>query len=93
MDACIDQCKVKTCEPDDHTKIGCNQMFNCAQACKMRDLGLSKMQCGAKCKRTGQSGCSPEVQGFKFSLCSACKREGCSTWPSVEECVAGCYFY
>merc|ERR1712013_117455 len=75
------------------TKIGCNQMFNCPQACKMRDLGLSKRQCRAKCQRTGQSGCSPVVEGFKFSLCSECSREGCSTWPSVQECERGCDFY
>ena len=93
LDACIDQCKIETCSTDDSTKIGCNQMFNCPQACKMRDLGLSKTQCRAKCQRTGQSGCSPVVEGFKFSLCSECSREGCSTWPSVQECERGCDFY
>merc|ERR1719206_527365 len=93
LDACIDQCKIETCYPDDNTKTGCNQMFNCPQACKMRDLGLSRTQCRAECQRTGESGCYPVVQGFKFNLCSGCNREGCSRWPSVEECVAGCDFY
>merc|ERR1711872_606683 len=31
LDACVEQCKTQMCDPDDDTRNGCNQMFNCPQ--------------------------------------------------------------
>merc|ERR1712013_733209 len=70
--------------------------YHSCHSCIYVFCGLVRERYGislAKCQRTGQSGCSPVVEGFKFSLCSECSREGCSTWPSVQECERGCDFY
>jgi len=93
LEACVEQCKTEMCYSDDDTKDGCNQMFNCPQACMMRHLGLSENRCRSRCERNGQSGCSPTVKGFRFNLCGPCNRWGCPTWPTVRECQASCAFY
>ena len=95
LDLCMHVCSKTHCAVDEHTRLGCNQMFSCAQACKMRDLGLSVGQCWLQCQRNGQSGCSPTVLGWQFNLCVECNRAGpgCSKYPSVEECQDGCDFY
>ena len=90
MTSCIESCKVKACSKDTDTKKGCNQMYSCSHGCKMRQLGVDKKTCEKNCQRKGSSGCSPKVNGFKFSLCTSCNREGCSKWPEIAECETGC---
>ena len=74
-------------------------MYSCAQACKIRSLGVNESSCRQQCQRTGQSGCSPTVNGFKFDLCRECiperinREDGCSRWPTVDECSEGCSNY
>merc|ERR1712115_68497 len=93
LEMCVENCRREACMSDDNTKVGCNQMFNCPQGCKMRDLGVPERKCKRKCKRNGQSGCSPVVKGFEFSLCRDCNRAGCPRWPEVDERKAGCSYY
>ena len=95
MAKCTEFCRQNTCAPDTDTRVGCNQMFNCPQACKMRDLGLSRSECEQKCQRNGGSGCNPTVKGWTFRLCRDCNRNNpsCTTWPTVEECKKGCNAY
>ena len=93
LDMCVDKCSKEVCSPDVDEENGCNQMYSCAQACKIRDLGISRRRCKRECDRTGQSGCSPVVSGFQFALCGPCNRSGCNRWPTIEECEAGCSFY
>ena len=40
---CINSCSLRC--PDTDVKYGCNQMFSCAQACKMRELGMDTDRC------------------------------------------------
>ena len=93
LDQCVTRCTKQTCAPDVSTKVGCNQMFNCPQACKMRNLGLSRDTCLVKCKPNGGSGCSPTFNSWEFMLCDGCNRAGCSEWPTVQECEVGCDLY
>ena len=94
LKTCVDKCSKDVCSPDVDVKNGCNQMYSCAQACKIRDLGMKEYQCKRECDRTGQSGCSPLVGYYQFDLCRDCNRRGCSnTWPTIRECEAGCSYY
>ena len=93
LDKCVDECSKKACAVDLHLRYGCNQMFKCAQACKMRDCGLTVTECRQKCQRNGQAGCFPLVKGWRYHLCAACNRAGCTTWPFVQECEVGCDVY
>ena len=90
---CVDACKKTACESDTDLKNGCNQMYSCSHACKMRHLGVNEDQCRKNCNRNGGSGCSTTINGYQFALCGACNRGGCSTWPSVAECEIGCASY
>jgi hypothetical protein len=92
LDRCLATCKDQACESDYSLTRGCNQMFSCSHACKIRDLGVAQDQCEELCNRNGQSGCFEAVNGYEFSLCGPCKREGCnSTFPTIEECEIGCW--
>ena len=93
MEVCIAQCKKNACEPDIDERKGCNQMYSCSHACKMRQLGVSKATCSKECIRNAESGCSPKVKGYRFELCGSCKRQGCPTWPSIKDCKVGCDSY
>ena len=93
MATCIAACVEEACAPDVDLQNGCNQMFSCSHGCQMRALGLDKDTCVTNCDRNGQSGCSPEVNGYTFNLCGPCTREGCPTWPTVAECEVGCNNY
>ena len=66
-------------------------MYSCTHACKIRDLGVEEEECKKHCDRDGQSGCcSPNVNGYQFELCGPCIREGCGTFPTINECEIGC---
>ena len=93
MTNCIEACKKKGCAPDIHLRNGCNQMYSCSHACKIRDLGVDEQTCKGHCIRTGQSGCFPTVFNYRFNLCRGCNRPGCSSWPSITECQIGCTNY
>ena len=93
LDRCIEECDKKACSGDVNTRTGCNQMYSCAHACKIRNLGVQENSCRELCQRNGQSGCSPTVKGWQFNLCAPCQRAGCSTYPSVGECESGCNLY
>merc|ERR1711915_743526 len=95
MAKCTEFCSKNACLPDMDTKIGCNQMFNCPQACKMRDLGLTRSECKIYCNSNGISGCNPTVNGWTFQLCHDCNRDypGCTSWPTTYECEQGCDAY
>ena len=94
MAKCIESCKESACAPDIDEKNGCNQMYSCSHACKMRQLGLDETTCKANCKRNGTEGCQPTVNGYQFWLCNERNREGCSSYyPTVEECEMGCSSY
>ena len=90
MTSCIESCKVKACSKDTDTKKGCNQMYSCSHGCKMRQLGVDKKTCEAKCQRHGDSGCKSEIDGYEFDLCRSCNRKGCSIFPTIGECEIGC---
>ena len=68
-------------------------MYSCPHACMMREIGVGEDECKENCNRNGQSGCSPSVNGYQFALCEPCKREGCSSWPTIDECEVGCASY
>ena len=72
-------------------------MFSCVHACKIRNLGVNEDQCRNHCDRRYESGCSPVVNGYQFSLCDSCypSRNGCSEEPrpTVKECKLGCATY
>jgi len=98
LDKCIHNCALRC--PDTNVTAGCNQMFSCAQACKMRDLGLDQETCNVMCMRNGQSGCRPKVRNHQFELCGPCVPEReepgstqCTRWPTVGECKNGCAYY
>ena len=93
MARCVEECDKTECAGDVNPRTGCNQMYSCAHACKIRDLGVAGNHCREMCQRNGQSGCSPTVRGWQFNLCRACNRAGCSTYPSIGECVRGCDIY
>jgi len=98
LEKCIHNCALRC--PDTDVKYGCNQMFSCAQACKMRDLGINQENCNIMCMRNGQSGCTPKVKDHEFELCGSCIPERaepgttqCSEWPTVKDCQNGCGYY
>lgn len=98
LEKCVNNCALRC--PDTDVEKGCNQMFSCAQACKMRDLGLDQETCNVMCLRNGQSGCDPVVNGHEFELCGPCIPERidpgttqCDRWPTVDECQDGCGYY
>merc|ERR1712183_260844 len=96
LSKCVTKCTTNSCVPDSSLTRGCNQMFSCAQACNIRDLGISRGECQHLCQRNGQSGCSPSVEGHTFDLCGECNRHDagtCSTWPTQAECEIGCFYY
>ena len=68
-------------------------MYSCSHACKIRALGVEEDACKEHCNRDGRSGCSPNVEGYQFELCGVCTREGCSTYPTIDECEIGCMEY
>merc|ERR1712141_671440 len=68
-------------------------MYSYSHACKIRDLGVDEDECKTHCERDGQSGCSPDVNGFQFELCGVCTRDSCTEWPTTSECVVGCSAY
>ena len=59
----------------------------------IRNLGVDENQCKEHCDRNATSGCSPVVNDHKFHLCHDCQRDGCSTYPSIDECQLGCASY
>ena len=97
MKKCRGECKDKACEATTHLKNGCGQMYSCSHGCKMRQLGVDETTCKSKCNRHGASGCSPEVENYKFNLCKECQRvpesEACPNHPTVAECELGCTSY
>ena len=93
MTACIEACIEEACISDVDLQDGCNQMFSCSHGCQMRALGLDNETCVVNCDRNGQSGCSPEVNGYTFNLCAPCSRERCPKLPTVAECKVGCNNY
>merc|ERR1712038_761293 len=93
LETCINKCEDNGCRPDIDKTVGCNQMYSCSHACVMRSRGVPRDQCIANCQRNGQSGCNPTVKGKTFDLCRGCNRQGCSRFPTVGECVAGCFYY
>ena len=90
-------CKKTACALESDVQNGCNQMFSCVQACKIRHLGVSEDQCMKHCDRNSGSGCSPAANGFQFSLCGSCptgdSNSGCSGSPTVPKCEKGCVTY
>ena len=68
-------------------------MYSCSHGCKIRALGVEEAECKRHCDRDGQSGCSPNVEGYQFELCGRCTREGCTTYPTIDECEIGCAEY
>ncbi|XP_066932583.1 putative tyrosinase-like protein tyr-3 [Clytia hemisphaerica] len=90
---CLNACSEFACASDTSLQKGCNQMFSCTHACKMRQLGVTVGSCRTKCERNGQSGCFPNVNGYTFNLCVDCSREGCPTYPTVDECKIGCDYF
>ena len=93
MANCIEACIEEACISDVDLQDGCNQMFSCSHGCQMRALGLDNETCAVNCDRNGQSGCSPEVNGYTFNLCVPCSRERCPKLPTVAECTVGCNNY
>merc|ERR1712038_1438194 len=93
LEVCINKCEDNECAPDLDKTVGCNQMYSCSHACVMRSRGVPRDRCIANCQRNGQSGCNPRVNGKTFDLCRGCNRQGCSRFPTVGECVAGCFYY
>ena len=91
LDKCLGTCKEEACETDLDLSKGCNQMYSCSHACKIRQLGLDINQCKEQCN--SPAGCSPVVNEYEFSLCGSCTRENCGAYPTMEECLIGCYAY
>ena len=93
LDKCVEACEKTSCGTDLDTKKGCNQMYSCAHACKLRHLGQKEDECRNHCNRRGNSGCKEIVNGWEFELCGKCNRNGCSTHPTQAECEIGCASY
>ena len=92
MIGCLAACRNLGCPADLDLQKGCNQMYSCPHACKMRELGLDESECKQNCIRM-KSGCSPSTNGYVFALCGSCTRKGCPTFPTVDECQIGCRNY
>ena len=95
LDKCVAACKKTACKSEWDVQNGCEHMFTCVHACKIRNLGVNEDQCRNHCDRTYGSGCSPVVNGYQFGLCDSCypSRNGCSPRPTVAECELGCATY
>jgi len=93
LSSCQKQCAGTVCQDP---AMGLNQQVSCMQACEMRVRGEGKVECGYRCARNGQSGCSLTVQGFTAQMCGMCPeyqaasqavRQGFHT---NEDCRKGC---
>ena len=95
LEACLEECKKSACKTDLDFSKGCNQMFSCSHACKMRDLGVSQDECNQNCERNTGSGCTTTIKGHTFSLCEECNRAACepTNGPTIDECKIGCKKY
>ena len=93
LKACIEDCKKVACPKGENPYTGCNQMLSCPQACKIRDLGVSKQQCKLYCQRHGGSGCNLEVKGQIFPMCAECACGWPEGRPYIAECAFGCDAY
>ena len=93
LNKCVAACKKTACGSESDLKNGCNQMYSCVHACKIRHLGVNENQCRNHCNRNARSGCSPKINGYQFALCGSCSRGGCSRWPTIAECEIGCATY
>lgn len=93
LSICQKQCYGTVC-PD--PSIGSNQQLSCAQACEFRLAGEGAAECGYRCNRNGQSGCSLTVSGYTANMCG-----WCPDWPYADQadhtsflnnqdCVLGC---
>ena len=90
---CLAFCTTISCQSNSKIESGCNQMYSCKHACKIRDLGENEEQCKKHCQRKGNSGCGPQVNGYQFALCRACGVGECNKSPTVDECENGCANY
>ena len=95
---CRAACRDKACEFVSMVNLGCGQMYSCSHGCIMRNLGLDETTCKSNCNRNGESGCTPEVEGYQFKLCQDdCQRvpetPTCPKHPTVAECELGCTIY
>jgi len=92
---CAQICQARQHCCNDYKK-GSNQMLSCSQACMIRARGTSYAQCIPHCARTASSGCSLEVNGHTYGMCSTCTDLN-AAWPSCSfgvassaSCEAGC---
>ena len=95
LETCLEECKKNACNTDLDYSKGCNQMFSCSHACKMRDLGVSQDDCNQNCQRNENSGCTVTIKEHTFSLCEECNRAACEpkNSPTIDECKIGCKKY
>jgi len=95
LEECRNSCEKNTCEQDAHNTFSSHEMLSCANACYMRELGVTKDECLRSCDRGGGSGCSLTFQGVNFELChSNIRGETCEGFHVyVADCVVGCTSY
>ena len=75
--------------------VGSNQLLSCAQACMIRARGTGEDECKDACSaQTASRGCSREVNGHSYSMCSRCDDLDDTCPHGVQEhehaCHAGC---
>ena len=72
LERCHEKCKEAgfCCNNPD---VGSNQLLSCAQACMIRARGTNEEECEGTCDAQDVSrGCSREVNGHTYSMCSRC---------------------
>merc|ERR1712227_404918 len=80
MKQCVQNCIAHEDVCDHQTRVteGCNQMFSCPQACKIRDFGTDETLCRQFCERDEhdedrfEESCFATVGGLTFNLCGDC---------------------
>jgi len=82
----------KKCLEDGYTCTnilrGSHQMLSCTQGCDIAQRGTGLDECLAYCQRTGTSGCSANIHGIRYGMCSVCKPGKMPTTPA--SCEHGC---
>ena len=92
INMCTRFCKDSGFCCNDHT-IGSNQMLSCSQACMIRARGTPVTQCVILCDRTGNSGCSLDVNDRTYTMCGVCTdfKPQCPNGVMVSsDCMTGC---
>ena len=75
--------------------VGSNQLLSCAQACMIRARGSNAQECNEACHAQDVSrGCSREVKGHTYTMCSRCSDLDSTCPHGVQQsggaCQTGC---